>query len=205
MNWIFRKRVVLAGIAFTLMSLPACTATELSNVKKDPTYDPRVMKHIFVVAVLKTERAQKMLEDEFVQQLKNNGRDAVASYTIVPHDHKLDSETWKSLIRAHGWDTVVISRLVKMDESEKDIGMKVVPQGNAGSGYGYYGTPYTSEYQPSSYVREQTAFIETKVFDVTSDREVWSVQSKTKIEWGGDPVPQIHKFVKTLINQARRP
>ena len=195
--------VALTGIALALFSLSACQATHLSAVKKDPTYDPRGMRRVFVVAVMQTDRGQKMLEDEFVRQLNGTGRQAVASYTMVPHENKLDPEAWKELIRANGWDTVIVSRLVDMKVVEKEFSEKV-NYPHYGSGYGYYGMPYAAAYKPSSYVREQTASIETKVFDVAGGKEVWSAHSKTDITWGGDPVPQIRTYVETLIKEARQ-
>ncbi len=207
MNSLSQKALSLAGIVFALSSLTACRATQLGAVTKDPTYDSRAMRRVFVVALVKTDRGQKMLEDEFVRQLTSRGREAVASYTLVPRDTKLESDAWKKLILDYGFDTVIISRLVDMKVVEKEYSAKINMPSTVGTGYGYanyYSYSYAAVYQPSSYVREQTASVETRVFDLTSGKEVWSAHSKTEIAWGGDPVPQVRTFVKTLFNTARR-
>ena len=86
----------LAVIAITLISLAACRATDVSNVSRDSAYDPRGMRRVLVMAVVKTDRSQKILEDELVKQLAESGREAVASHTQVPRGTKLEEAQWKS-------------------------------------------------------------------------------------------------------------
>ena len=188
-----------------LLGLQGCRATHLSAVKKDPTYDPAGMRRVFVVAVVKTERIQKMLEDEFVRQLTSDGRQAVASYTVVPHGKKSWSLTRGSRSSA---PMVVIRSLFrawwKCKRRRRSWTRKVVPPGTPGSGYYTYGSAYAAVYQPASYVREQTASIETKVFDVAGDKEVWSVHSKTEIAWGGDPEEQVRTTRASPLSSRKR-
>ena len=132
-----------------------------------------------------------------------SGRYAIASHTLVPHETKLEPEAWKKLMNDHGFDTLILCRLVDMQVKEKDMGAKVnLP--TMGTGYSYYSHTYAQVYQPASYVREQTALLETRVFDVATEKEVWSAQSKTEIAWGGDPEAQVKKFVALLAKAAKK-
>jgi len=201
MKPIYQAAAVALGVAI----LAGCGATKLKNVKKDASYDPRSMKRVFVAAVVKSRRVQKMVEDEFVRQLQDSGRDAVASYTVVARDAQLQPEEWKKLIRDHQCDSVVLTRLTHLDSKENDMEAKVnLPTQGTGYSYTYYATSYAAAYTPATYVRDETAYLETKVFDTATEREVWSVQSETELTWGGDPEPQIRKFVSLLIREAKR-
>jgi hypothetical protein len=187
------------------ISLAACGGgTRVSEVRKDASYDPATMHQVFVVAVVKAERIQKMLEDEFVSQLQTRGRQAIASHTVVSRDKPLDRAAWVKLVTDNHCDTVIVSRLTSSKvENEKEVGAKInLPDAGSGYGYGYY--TYAQAYSPGSYSRDETAFVETKVFEVASEREVWSAQSKTEIVWGRDAAIQVRQFVKTLFQAAKK-
>ena len=195
----FTHGLSAAGV-FALLA--GCAATQLSDVTKDPAYNPAGMKRVFVVAFVKTDRGQKMLENEYVHQLNDLGKEAVASNTLIARDTTLTREAWNKLIADNHWDTVVLTRLLEMQETEKEIGMKF-HAGGVGESYNFYSMYANTLYQPSSYVRERTAFLETQVIDVASGKIVWSAKSKTEISPGGDHEVEMHKFVQLLIREAR--
>jgi hypothetical protein len=144
-----------------------------------------------------------MLEDAFVKQISRRGKEAIASYTLVPPGTQMEEAAWTKLVTDNRFDTVVICRLTELElTKEKDLDPKFVRMNNAGA-YNYYGSSYRQAYQPGSYIREETAHVETHVFDVASGKSVWSATSKTEILHGGDPEPQIRKFVETLMARAK--
>lgn len=198
MNGIVLRMGMLSAAVIAGTVLPACNATQIATVSKDSTYDPAAMRRVLVIAVVKTDRIQKMLEDAFVRQLQKRGREATASYTMVPHDRTLEPDAWKKLIADYGWDAVLVSRLTDSQVVEKETGAKVLQSDAYGAAYRYY------VYQPSSYIRDETDVMETRVFDMTADREVFFAKTKTRIAHGGDPEVQIRRFVDTLTRAARR-
>jgi hypothetical protein len=200
-----RSRLLVCSTALaSTIILGACKGTHVSDVRKDPTYDPKTMHRVFVVAVVKAPRIQEMIEDEFVRQLEATGRQAIASHTIVARGRTLDHDAWVNLINENHSDSVVLSRLTSSEvENEKDMGAKLNDT-QMGSGYSGAYTTYAAFYKPASYTRDETAYVETKVFDLVSGREVWSAKSKTEIVWGGDPEPQVKRFVELLVRAAKK-
>jgi hypothetical protein len=185
------------------LAFGACQTTRVSNIHRDPTYDPQTMQRVFVAAVVKAPRVQSMIEDEFVRRLEKQGRQAIASHNQVSRGVTLDRDAWVKMITDNHCDTLILSRLTSsVVENEKDIGAKVnLPDTGSGYGYGYYS--YAQTYSPGSYSRDETAFIETKVFDISTQREVWSAQSKSEIVWGRDPEVQVRQFVDQLMRAAK--
>ena len=88
-----------------------------------------------------------------------------------------------------------------MDVVDKDEVVSSDPKViKATTSSGYYGYRYV--YQPGyTSVPEQTARVETRIFNVSADKMVWSAHSETDIEWGRDPEAQIRDFVSLMMGK----
>jgi hypothetical protein len=192
------KRTLLIIAA---LMLTACASTELKS-SKDAAFNPKSMQHVLVMVAVRRPRNQQMLEDEFVRNLQRRKAEGVASYTLVREGQEMDEAAWKKLVANYHFDTVIVSRLVQMDVEEKeekhaDPKFLMTPSNGM---YGYYGYRYV--YQPGfSSAPEETAMMETRIFNVADDKTVWSAKSKTDIEYGRDPEAQVRDFVSLIMRK----
>jgi hypothetical protein len=193
---------VFCGMIATLLAIAGCAPTQVRAPVKDPTYEARSMQRVLVIVAVRQPRNQKMLEDEFVRNLQKRKKEGVASYTLVREGEQLEEAAWKQLVTSNRFDTVIVSRLIKMDveqkkQMESDPKFLITP---SNGGYGYYGYRYV--YQPGfSTTPEETAILETRIFNVAEDKMVWAAQSQTDIEFGRDPEAQIRDFVRLMMGK----
>jgi hypothetical protein len=191
-----RTSAVLAVLVLT-----ACASTKITSTSKDPAYNARDMHKVLVLAMVRRPANQVFLEDEFVRRLKAKRTEAVAAHTLVREGEPLDEAAWKQMIQDNHFDAVIVSRLTKMDTIDKEEVTSSDPKVlRATTSSGYYGYRYV--YQPGyTSVPEQTARVETRIFQVAADKMVWSARSETDIEWGRDPEAQIRDFVRLMLGK----
>jgi hypothetical protein len=194
-----QRHPIRLGVLMAACGLSACAATQVSSIHKDPAFNPKALQNVLAIAVVRKPATQKMLEDEFVKRLQKNGSQATASHTLLGEGQKLDEAAWKKMIKEHHFGTVIVSRLVDFNVEEQNVEPKYV-QG-VGGGYGYYNVGYHVVYQPGFTIRKETAAVETRVFDVASEKLMWSGRSKTDIEEGRDPEAQVRDFVRLMVSK----
>src|SRR5450759_440912 len=93
------------------MLLTACATTQLNAVWKNPGYQTRPAK-IMVIGVARNPINRRLFEDEFVQQLKARGTEAIASYTVLSDEQQDDHEAIAAKVKELGADAILITRLV---------------------------------------------------------------------------------------------
>jgi len=163
------------------MLVTACATTQLNAVWKDPGYQTRPAK-IMVVGVAKNPLNRRLFEDEFVQQLKARGTEAIASYTVLPDRQQDDHEAIAAKVKELGADAILITRLVS-----KKIVQTYVPATPYflppyyGSWPDYYGYGYHYMYTPGYIAEDEYAVIETNLYEAKSDKLVWAASSETGI------------------------
>jgi hypothetical protein len=89
-----------------------------------------------------------------------------------PDTSKIDLDYLRAQIREHHIDTVVVSRLIKVDKDFTYIPGQnyVVPCGYR-SFYGYYGVVYQQVYTPDYLREDRTVRIETNLYAATPPTE----------------------------------
>ena len=101
--WLF---VVAIALIFS-----GCSPVTIRGDWKDPTYS-EMPKKIFVVVLLKNETKRRFIEDQFVQQFKQHGVEAVSSFTVFEKGLPEDLEVMRSKLAELGADSVLISKVV---------------------------------------------------------------------------------------------
>lgn len=178
--------------------LTSCsTTTVMTDVWKDKDYQGRPQK-IIVIMVAKSPDMRNLFEDRFVGELENRGNNAFQSHTTVSHEQLRDKELVKSKIKSSGADTVLISRLVdtKTIEAYMPGQRYVVP----GFYYGW-GTYYEVVFMDYGYTGDvQVAYIETNLYDVKTEKLIWSGHSKTERTYGEQQL--ITAFIQLMIKKV---
>jgi len=193
------KKRLISGIfiicAFLFASC-ATTTTTISDVWKDKAYQGKAQK-IVVIMVAKSQYLRKMFEGRFAAELKARGKDAIQSYKIVALEQIPDKELVKSKIKGTGADTVLIARLVdsKIMEAYMPGGIHVVPSF-------YYGwdTYYDNIYVDYGYTDNiQVSYIETNLYDIKTEKLIWSAHSKTERKEGEQQL--INAFIDKVLKK----
>jgi hypothetical protein len=183
------------------MLLTACATTQLNAVWKDPGYQTRPAR-IMVVGVAKNPLNRRLFEDEFVQQLKARGTEAIASYTVLPDRQQDDHEAIAAKVKELGADAILITRLVSKKIVQTYVpATPYFPPPYYGSWPDYYGYGYHYMYTPGYIAEDEYAVIETNLYEAKSDKLVWAASSETGINDSDQNLIQsyVGVMVKTMI------
>ena len=183
------------------MLVTACASTQLTSVWKDPSYQTRPAK-IMVVGVAKNPLNRRLFEDEFVQQLKSRGTDAIASYTVLSDEQQGDPAAIAKKVTELGADTVLITRLVSKKIVQVYVpGSPYYPPPFYGTWPDYYGYGYRYMYTPGYIADDEYAVIETNLYEAKSNKLIWAASSETGINNSDQNLIQsyIGVMVKTMI------
>jgi hypothetical protein len=180
------------------MLVTACASTQLTSVWKDPSYQTRPAK-IMVAGVAKNPINRRLFEDEFVQQLKSRGTDAIASYTVLSDAQQGDPAAIAKKVAELGADTVLITRLVSKKIVQVYVpGSSYFPPPFYGTWPDYYGYGYRYMYTPGYIADDEYAVIETNLYEAKSNKLVWAASSETGIN-DSDQKNLIQTYVGVMV------
>lgn len=176
--------ILLFLCLLALVSISCATQTEISSEWRSPEYADGPMHKILVVAVAKTPLGRREYEDRFTEALRRSGAEAVSSYQVLPGDERLTKEELEGAIRGEGFDGVIVSRLLGVDEQTTYVPptTEVVPN-SMGYGrrgyYGYYGSGYDVVRTPGYTRTTEIVSLETKLFNAQNSQLAWGIRSET--------------------------
>jgi len=198
------KKIKLFSILLIVMPffLASCATTAsrsttvMTDTWKDKAYQGKPQK-IMILMAARSSDTRNLFEDRFAGELQGRGNDAFQSYTTIPFEQLRDKELVKSKIRSSGADTVLVSRLVdtKTIEAYRPGLIYVVPDYYY-DWWGYYNIVF-ADYGYTGDVR--VAYIETNVYDVKTEKLIWSGNSKTERSYGEQEL--ITAFVQRMIKK----
>jgi hypothetical protein len=167
---------------------------------KNPAYSSQNKVHrVLALGLSDKTQIRADFEDALASQLANTGVEAVPANTILlrPDGTQLDLNYLREQIRANQIEAVVVSRLIKVENTDTYTpgAPYVVPFPYYNTFYGYYGTLYTTVYAPGYLQKEKKVRIETNLY-VTSAPDgqlVWTGITDTF-----NP-SDVHKAIKGLV------
>jgi hypothetical protein len=186
---------VIGFAMLTAMLVTACATTELTSVWKDRSYQGQPRK-ILVIGIARKALNKRLVEDEFVRQLKVRGTDAVASYTVMPDDEQGDREVIAAKMKEQGADAVLISRLA----SRKTVYTYVPitgPSFHYDNWRDYYAYGFQSVSTPGYMDEDEYALMETNLYDAGSDKLIWGAASETEMH--GSDQSQIKSYIGVMV------
>jgi len=160
----------------------ACASTTLTGAWKNPAYEGGAFHKLLVVGATDSPTDRRIFEDVFARALREAGVDAVASYTVIPQEGKIDEGTLKDAVRSQGLQGVVMTRLVRIDKQT------VVTPGYVStlpsvryrdSLYGYYATAWAPYGRPPEVREIESAVLETTLWDAADSKLVWTGTTST--------------------------
>lgn len=188
----------LFSFVFLIIS---CAGTELTNTQVNEAYSGKPVSDILVIAITGNEDSRRSFERQFVAQLKSVGVEAISSEEAIPipADLEMKKETILNAVKQFENDAVIITHLI--DKAEKEAFTR---GGQAHGGYyGFYHSRYTYSYarDPGYSSTSKTLRLETNLYDVKTEKLIWSGQSKTLSK---DSKYQImNDVIKVVINDLQ--
>lgn len=188
----------LFSFVFLIIS---CAGTELTHKQVNEAYKGMPVSDILVIAITGNEDSRRSFERKFVAHLKSVGVEAISSEDAIPMpaDLELKKETILNAVNQFENDAVIITHLIDKEEKE------AYTRGDYAHGgyYGFYQSRYRYSYarDPGYSSTSKTLLLETNLYDVKTEKLIWSGQSKT---WSKDSKDQIiNDVIKVLINELQ--
>lgn len=177
----------------------SCAGTSITPTYVDDTYTGKV-SNFLVITVIGSKLHQQYFENEFVSQLKSIGVDAVSSAEVMemPSDLILTKEMILDAISQHHNDAVIITQLI--DKENTDLYRSGSPYNGF---YDYYRAGYRYVNGPGYKTSSKTTLVlETNLFDVKTEKLIWSGITETLDRNPGDSeiVPDV---VKALVDRLK--
>ena len=193
----FLKLSVLMFVLGVLTS--SCASTKLTNTWIDEAYKGKTFSDFLVIAVTEKEGVRRSFEGKFVEYLKETGVDAISSadaITIV-EDKKLEKEEILKAVQRYQNDAVIITHLL----GEKKEQVYTPPTVGYGY-YGYYNHVYGYVHSPGYYTTHTYVLLETNLYDVGTEKLVWSGRSET---WdSGSAKKMINEVIRTVTKEIQK-
>ncbi len=168
---------------------------------RNPTYAPTKKFHrVLAMGFSNRMEVRADFEDALAAELTSKGLEAVAGNTILlrPPGTKLDLTYLREQIQANQIEAVVVSRLVKVDNTVTYVPGTpyFMPYPYYNTFYGYYGTLYPVIYSPGYLEKEKKVRVETNLYLTTppDGQLIWTGTTDTF-----NP-SNVHNAIKGLVN-----
>jgi hypothetical protein len=164
-------RALGAAAAVAALSFGCTSRTKVAEQWRDPTYAAGPMHRVLVVAQNAPISSRKAIEDEFVDELEDEGVSAVPSHEVFG-DNVPDVSAVRPMLTSNGYDGALVVTVQQVEQMAT-----AVPQQN------FYSAPFGSPMQPYDHPRLATQYtmqVDTGLWDLRGDKRVWG--SKTRVE-----------------------
>jgi hypothetical protein len=209
------KKLLISCILIGLLA--GCVSTKLTWVYKASDYNPAVYKKLAVIALVSKNQARVEIENAVVDKLRAKGIKAMTTWSIfqfannaeVMKQAGLTGEKRKEIVRQkvteNNIDGLLIITLFDANREKRyvpgtstSVGVGV---GGPVYGYGYsaycgYAWEVTST--PGYYEDASTYFLESNLYDVASEKLLWTGQTKTDMTYSIER--EAYDFANVLVN-----
>ena len=196
------RNVLVIVVVLFAASLILGKSSKLTMSWKNPEYSPAKKFHRVLALGLSDKTAVRAdFEDALAAELSSKGYEAVPGNTILlrPAGTQLDLDYLREQIRANQIEAVVVSRLVKVDDTVTYVPGTAyyVPYPYYNSFYGYYQTLYPVVYSPGYLQKEKKVRVETNLYYVNGAPDGQLVWTGTTDTFNPS---NVHKAIKGLVN-----
>ena len=187
-------------ICCCVLLVASCAGTELTRTQVDPAFKGKPVSNILVIAVTNQKDTRRIFEQKFVAQLEAAGIKAVASMDAIPmpSDLKIDKQTILDAVGQFENDAVIVTHMV--GKEEKNVYTRSSYEGLGF--YNNYGRIYNYAHDPGYSNSKTNVRLETNLYDVKTEKLIWSGQSKS---WDIDARNQvIDEVIQVVIRDLQK-
>lgn len=179
------KRMWILMLPFVLF-MAACSSTNITNSWKDENMSAANMKKVLVLAMVpeKERNLRQQMENEMADNLRKQGYTAVSAFEEFgpkAFAGMKETDVMKQLCNSNidGVITMVLLDTEK-EESYNPGSVRYEPYAvRYNRFYGYFQTFYQRVYTPGYYTSSTRYFFETNLWDVRSNKMLYSAQSES--------------------------
>jgi hypothetical protein len=206
----FWCRQILVGMSLMLVVVPAVgKSSKVVMSWKNPAYvRTKPFSRVLALGLSDKAKIRADFEDTLAAQLAETGVETIPGNTILlrPEDTHLDLGYLKTQVRENKLDAVVVSRLIKVDNTVTYVpgtAYAPPPLPYYGTFYGYYSTVYPVVYAPGYLKEDKKVRIETNLYVVSSGEGelVWTGITDTFNPT--DVKKAMDRLVKLVVKQMR--
>jgi hypothetical protein len=172
--------------------------TKLTDVRKFEKYSGGYLDKIMIVGKPRSEDNRILYEDYITKALKKRKIDTIPSYTVIPVMEDLNPENIKRAANVAGFKTVLVSKVVGIDEKNV-IFKQTVKQDMVQRGSGMYMRTYV---EPGRVEKFTKVRLETGLFEVESEKLIWAATSAIMNPDSADEA--IKDFSMAIIQQLMK-
>lgn len=186
-------------------ALSACSSTKLTESWDSSEFSGPPAQKLLVVGMIKDAVTRRFFEQHFVEEAKNKGVDAIASYEFIPNpnDHDQREELIK-LIKQTGANAVLVAQMKGIEKDEKYVPGRLDWYPDAYYSYGFYNYYYRSYraiHRPGYIGSDKYLKMQMRFFDVDTEKLVWAGNTRTK-----NPKSLVHtieKIATRVVNDLK--
>lgn len=200
-------KIKLLVSAVVIGLLTGCSpSTQIVKTWADPSLNGATVKtynKVLVIAQLKDDSSRRIAEDKIVASSPRGN--FVASYSYLKPDQK-DQNLLVSDLLKDGIEAIILMRLTDISKTTDYVqGTSYYGGWGYGGGYygGYRGYGYGGGYYstPGYYEENKTYYVETSIFDVQSNKMLWSGTTSTlNPTKANEAIDDIILAIKTELN-----
>lgn len=163
-------------VAFTLLTMTACTGTTIKDSWLDPTVtSSQHFKKIAVSVMSQDPMIRRTAEDTLVSRITRTK--AVPMYALISEADEKDPNKVKARLQEAGVDGVVVMRMIGSDQQTTWV------PGNYPQPYygfnGYWGYAHPMAYSPGYLQTDTIVSMETNVYSLPDGKLVYAARSET--------------------------
>jgi hypothetical protein len=199
-------RFVLCALATLVCS---CAATSVKKTWKSPECQQPVGK-IAVLAIEERGLVRQGFENRFVRELSKAGAPGLVTFDLLSLPQiKEDKRAAADRFRASGAEAILIMRLVDVgtayreSRAGKERYTPVVTGVDTTGWYDYFSVGYMD--MSSTYGNlTQTVSIETSLYDLKTEKRLWSGLTRTIVRENMDRVAEMDPLVEKIVAAMRK-
>lgn len=178
--------VLIALLAITVVS---CGSTTSITASYKPAELPNTnYKKVFIAALTDNTYAQQLTEESMAKLVAKKGATSIQSIDALPHNfrkvaEKKDIDMVVKRIGEANCDAIMTIALIDAKAETRYVQGSVAYYPMTMPYYGgfgsYYAYGYDSFYSPGYYTEDKIYYLEANIYDVKTEKLVWSAQSET--------------------------
>ena len=168
-------RTFLPCIALLALGTYAYASTKLESSWADPSSGQLDYKKVLVAFPSLEKGKRGSAEVRMKQRIPG----AVSANTVFLQGEETDLSRVKARIHELNIDAVLLMRLIAVQKDQEYVPPSTYTASAGYDMYGYWGTGYVEVYDPGYTVEKTMATIQTDLYDVASEKLIWTSRSNT--------------------------
>jgi len=193
-------RIRLFALCLLAALLSSCVGTSLKQTWKSPDYHSGPVSKIAALAVDERGYVRSAFESRFVLEVRKHGVRSFTTFDLLSlTDIKDDKAAAAERLKSTGADTLLILRLVDSAVSYSEV--NVGPLGYS-TWYDYYSMAYGISHTYGNL--KQNTLLETSIFDLKTNKPIWSGLTETVTAYDTDRVAEMDKVVSKVVTAMKK-